>query len=233
MGTVSGVAKMGYQCEEFYAPYYKWTTEFASQVRKEMDTLGIRCYSTHNEMESFTPAGINKAIELNKILGTHYIVLAWPGSPKTADDWKKIADTLNTANDTMKAEDLHAGYHNHDAEWRPLPDGTKPLEIIAQSTDKSIMMQLDVGTCLSTGNDPVAWIEKNPGRIRSLHLKDWSQKDGYKVLFGEGIAPWKKIFAAAESVGGVEYYLIEQEGSRYPEMKTVELCLDAYKKMRA
>ncbi|MEZ5363027.1 MAG: hypothetical protein R2748_11980 [Bryobacterales bacterium] len=35
---------------------------------------------------------------------------------------------------------------------------------------------------------------------------------------GEGVAPWKEIVAAAEKVGGVEYYLIEQEGSRYPEI---------------
>jgi len=49
------------------------------------------------------------------------------------------------------------------------------------------------------------------------------------VLFGQGVAPWKKIFAAAESVGGVEYYLIEQEGSDYPETETAERCLVAYK----
>ena len=86
MGTVSGVAKMGYQCVEFYAPYYKWTTDFATQVRKEMDSLGIRCYSTHNDKESFMPEGMGKAIELNNILGTHYIVMAWPGEPKTATE---------------------------------------------------------------------------------------------------------------------------------------------------
>jgi sugar phosphate isomerase/epimerase len=232
MGTVSGVAKMGYQCVEFFSPYYSWTTDYASKVRKELDALGLRCYSTHNGTESFTPAGIGKAIELNKILGTHYIVMAYPGEPKTVDEWKKVAETLDKANDTMKAQGLHAGYHNHDAEWRPV-GGQKPIEVIAANTDKSIMLQLDVGTCVATGNDPVAWIEKNPGRIRSLHLKEWSPKVQYKALFGEGVAPWKKIFAAAESVGGAEYYLIEQEGSRYPEMKTAQLCLEAYKKLRA
>jgi len=93
------------------------------------------------------------------------------------------------------------------------------------------MLQLDVGTCLATGNDPVAWIERNPGRIRSLHLKEWSPEKGYRVLLGEGVGPWKKIFAAAESTGGVEYYLIEQEGSDYPEMETAERCLAAYRKL--
>jgi hypothetical protein len=48
------------------------------------------------------------------------------------------------------------------------------------------------------------------------------------VLFGEGVCPWKKIFAAAEADGGVEFYLIEQEGSQYPEMETAERCLVTY-----
>jgi len=49
------------------------------------------------------------------------------------------------------------------------------------------------------------------------------------VLFGEGVADWKKIFAAAESVGGVEYYLVEQEGSRFPEVETARKCLATFR----
>ncbi len=97
------------------------------------------------------------------------------------------------------------------------------------------MLQLDVGTCLEAGSDPVAWIRDNPGRIRSLHLKDWSSDPtkGYEVLFGEGSADWKNIFAGAESVGGVEYYLLEQEGSRYSEFETARRCLQAFRAMHA
>jgi sugar phosphate isomerase/epimerase len=124
------------------------------------------------------------------------------------------------------------GYHNHDAEWRPV-EGQKPIEILAANTSKSVMLQLDVGTCLEAGSDPVAWINKNPGRIRSIHCKDWSPDKGYKVLFSEGVAPWKAIFAAAEASGGVEFYLIEQEGSRFPELETVRRCLEDYRKLRA
>jgi sugar phosphate isomerase/epimerase len=230
MSTVKGVARMGYQCVEFYSPYYVWTRDYAKQVRQEMDDLGIHCYSTHNSLKSFDPDGTSKAIELNQILGTRYIVLAHPGKVSGVDGWKQVAETLNKANDTMAAQGLHAGYHNHDLEWKPV-DGQKPIELLAANTDKSIMLQLDVGTCLATGNDPVAWIEKNPGRIRSLHLKEWSPEKGYRVLLGEGVGPWKKIFAAAESTGGVEYYLIEQEGSDYPEMETAQRCLAAYRKL--
>jgi sugar phosphate isomerase/epimerase len=96
------------------------------------------------------------------------------------------------------------------------------------------MLQLDVGTCVEAGSDPVAWIRANPGRIRSIHCKDWSPDPakGYKVLFGEGVADWKGIFQAAESVGGVEYYLIEQEGSRFSEFDTARKCLQAYRSLR-
>lgn len=230
-GTLRAVAKLGYQCVEFYAPYYTWTPDHAKEIRQELDELGVKCYSTHNGFNALDPAGIEKAIELNKILGTRYVVLASAGNLKSADDWMRVAERLNAANATLSKSGLHAGYHNHDVEWKPV-DGKKPIEILAANTDPSIMLQLDVGTCVETGNDPVAWIDKNPGRIRSLHLKEWSPELGYKALFGEGKAPWKEIFAAAEKTGGVEYYLIEQEGSRYSEIETAEKCLQAYKALR-
>ncbi len=230
--TLQAVGRMGYECVEFYAPYYEWTPEDAKQVRKELDDLNLRCYSTHNDRQFLAPEGLPKAIELNKILGTRFIVLAHPGKePASLDEWKQLADFLNRANRTMESEGLHAGYHNHDLEWKPI-DGQMPLQVIASNTEKSIMLQLDVGTCVSTGNDPVAWVNSHPGRIKSMHLKDWSPDQGYKVLFGEGVVPWKKLFAAAESKGGVEYYLIEQEGSRYPELETAERCLIAYRDLR-
>ena len=80
----------------------------------------------------------------------------------------------------------------------------------------------------------MAFVQANPGRVKSYHLKDWSpdQDKGYRVLLGEGIGPWKSLFDVAESKGGVEYYLIEQEGSRFPPMETARLCLENFRKLR-
>jgi sugar phosphate isomerase/epimerase len=229
--TVAGVGKMGYQCVEFFSSYFDWTTDYAKQVRQQLDDLGMKCYSTHNGPVSFTGDGLAKAIELNHILGSYYVIMASAGRTTTLDDWKGVAEKLNQANTVLKKNGLHAGYHNHAVEWKPL-DGQKPIEVLASGTDKSVVMQFDVGTCLETGNDPVAWINANPGRIKSLHLKDWNAEKGYRVLFGEGVGPWLKIFAAAEGTGGVEYYLIEQEGSEFPEMETARKCLETYRKIR-
>jgi sugar phosphate isomerase/epimerase len=230
-GTLRAVSKQGYEVVEFFASYFSWTPEYAREVRKVLDETGLKCSSTHNGGESFAAASIQKAIDLNSILGSKYIVMAHPGREiATADGWKEVAATLNQGGEKFKVAGIKAGYHNHDAEWRPI-GGVKPIEVLAKNTDKDVMLQLDVGTCVSTGSDPVAWIKSNPGRIRSLHLKEWSPEKQYKVLFGEGKAPWKEIFAAAEKVGGVEFYLIEQEGYDKPSLETVETCLANYKKI--
>src|SRR5438552_6248808 len=68
MGTVRAVAKMGYEVVEFYAPYYQWTPEYAKEVRKLLDELHIKCLSTHNGANAFTPEGIQKAIDLNQVI---------------------------------------------------------------------------------------------------------------------------------------------------------------------
>lgn len=233
-GTVQKVARMGYQVVEFFSPYFSWTPDYAKQVRKIMDDAGVRCNSTHNGPPSFTADGIRKAAELNQILGAKYIVMASAGRINGLDGWKQLAETLTKATDTLRPQGMSSGYHNHQLEFTPL-EGKRPMEILAANTPKDFMLQLDVGTCVEVGSDPVAWIEANPGRIRSLHLKDWGRGEdkGYKVLFGEGDVPWKAVLSAAERVGGVEYYLIEQEGSRFPPFETAEKCLESYKKLQS
>lgn len=233
-GTVRAVAKMGYEVVEFFAPYFDWTLAQAKDMRKLMDDLGIRCNSTHNGQPSFAADGLPKAVELNKILGSQYIVMASAGRVVGLDGWKKVADQLSDASEKLKPAGLRTGYHNHKAEFVEL-DGKRPMEVLAANTPKDVMLQLDVGTCVEAGYDPVAWIEANPGRIRCLHCKDWAPgpDKGYSVLFGEGDSPWPQILAAAESNGGVEYYLIEQEGSRFPELETAQRCLAAWKKLKS
>jgi sugar phosphate isomerase/epimerase len=230
MSTLEAVAGMGYECVEFHGVYADWTPEHTKQIRSKLDSLNLKCYSTHNGKKAFAGDDLKHALELNKILGCRYMVLASPGKTTTLDDWKQIADLLNRGNREMRRAGMHAGYHNHTVEWKEI-DGKVPMEVLAQNTDKSIMLQLDVGHCLAAGADPVAWINNHPGRTRSLHLKDWSKEKEFQALFGEGIAPWKKILAAAQSKGGVEYYLIEQEGDRYPELETADRCLIAYRNL--
>ena len=237
MGTVRAVAKLGYEVVEFYSPYTQWTTEYAKEVRKLLDELKIKCLSTHNGANIFTPENLPKAIELNQIIGSKTLVMASAGPVQGLDGWKGVAEKLTMAAEKMKPLGMRAGFHNHKIEFVPL-EGKRPIEVLAANTPKDVTLQFDVGTAVEAGADCIAWVNANPGRIRSLHLKDWApgeakDEKGYRVLFGEGESPWKKIFAAAEAKGGAEYYLMEQEGSRFSSLETAEKCLATYKKMRA
>lgn len=234
-GTVTAVAKMGYEVVEFYSPYFDWTAQQAKDVRKLLDDLGIKCHSTHNGTTSITD-GLQKAIELNQIIGSRYIILASPGKVSGVDGWKGLADRLTAAAEKLRPVSMATGFHNHQLEWRPIEgtNGQRPMDILAAGTPKDVALQLDCGTCVEVGADPIAWINANPGRIKSTHLKDWGKERGYAVAFGEGDVPWKGLLDAAERTGGVEYHLIEQEVSEPGgAIAMAQRCLDNYRKLRA
>ena len=235
-GTVTAVAKMGYQVVEFYSPYMNWTPEQAKEVRTLLDHLGIRCLSTHNSEQSIT-GNLQKAIDLNQTIGSKAIIIASPPKVSGVDGWKSFAATLTSAAEKLRPSGMVTGFHNHATEWLPAGEGTteRAMDVIAANTPKDVVLQLDCGTCVEAGADPVAWIKANPGRIKSLHLKDWGAGEGrgYNVAFGEGDVPWKALLDAAETVGGVEYYLIEQErAGAAGEFAMAQRCLDNYKKIR-
>ena len=233
-GTVRAVGQMGYDGVEYFATYFDFGPDLAKELRQIMDDLKIRCFSTHNSAKYLAPENLEKAAELNQILGSRQIIQASAPRITTAKGWHEVAENLNAAAEKLKPLGMRVGYHNHAAEFKPVEDKL-PWEILAENTAKNVILQFDVGAAISASADPVAWIKRYPGRTVSVHVKEYSKDPakGFRVLLGEGDAPWKEIFQAAESVGGVEVYIVEQEGANLPPMETVERCLKIWRKMRA
>lgn len=238
-GTLRQVASFGYEAVEFYSPYFDWTTDYAQGVRRQLDELGLKCLSTHNHIAALTPGdGLSKAIELNQILGSRQIVLASaPRETTGVAGWNRLCEQLTAAAAQLRPHGLAAGFHNHQSEWAKVDSEQRIMDLIATNTPAEFILQLDVGTCLEAGQDPVAWIRAHPGRIKNVHLKDWApgseaEEKHYRVLFGEGIAPWQDIVRTAESVGGVEVFLMEQEGSRFSELESARRCLESWRRLR-
>jgi sugar phosphate isomerase/epimerase len=68
-------------------------------------------------------------------------------------------------------------------------------------------MQLDVGSVVVAGKDPIAYMEKYPDHYFSIHAKD--VRDGkIGIAVGEGTLDWKKIFAAAKALP-LQNYVVE------------------------
>jgi sugar phosphate isomerase/epimerase len=234
--TITAVAKMGYQVVEFFAPYSQWTPDQAREVRKLLDDLGLTSRSTHNNAGYLSPENLQKTIDLNKALGNSYLIVAsLGGATNAADTWKKFGDDMSAVMEKLRPLGMAAGFHNHQTEWKPIDGDKRAMDILAASTPKDFVLQFDVGTCVDAGQDPVAWVTANPGRIKSMHLKDWGagQGRGYAVAFGEGDVKWAPILDAGEKTGGVEYYLIEQEqAGAAGDIAMAQHCMDNWKKLR-
>lgn len=233
LGTLKGLRAMGYEGVEFWAPYADWSLARAKEVRRQLDDLGLRCFSNHTGAKFFADEHLSRVIELNHLLGSRYVVMAHAGPQASLAGWRRTAEVLTQAAPKLAVAKLGCGYHNWDVDFRPV-EGTRPIDVLTGNTPKEVVFELDVATCLAAGADPLAFILANAGRIRMYHLKDWSDdpQRHYRVLLGEGIGRWKELIGLAESVGGVEHYLIEQEGSRFSQMETAQRCLDNFKAIR-
>ncbi|MFN8686300.1 MAG: sugar phosphate isomerase/epimerase family protein [Acidobacteriota bacterium] len=235
--TLRAVARMGYDGVEFFGPYADWTVEKAKEVKKLLDELNLKCLSAHTGGKYFVPDQLDRVIELNVILESRFMIMSSAGRVDGLDGWKTVAAKLNLAAEKLKPLKKATGFHNHALEFKPV-NGVKPIEVLARETAKDVVLQLDVGTCLEAETDPVAWVKANPGRIGSLHMKDWKKglekpHDGYQVLLGEGSVDWKAVVNACLKGGGAEHLLVEQEGSRFGELETAQKCLENFRRLMA
>ena len=228
-GSLAKVAAMGYEGVEF-AGYHGHS---ALAVRKMLDDNGLKCCSVHTGWPTVQADQIQATIDFNKTIGNKRLIV--PGMPapvrQAMDKYADVAKQFTEIAAKAKEQGMQVGYHNHTWEFEP-PPGKRFWDVLAANTPKDFLLQLDIGHCRRAGSDPVAYIKQNAGRSVLLHMKDYSPKSA-DILLGEGIVEWKPLFAAAESVGGTEWYIIEQEHYPYPPMECVKRCLDNLKKLLA
>ena len=224
--TLEAVAKMGYEGVEF-AGYYGWKAE---DLRRLLDDLGLKVAGTHIGLNTLLGDEYERTVEFNKILGNKYLVV--PGLPperrSSKEAWIETAKLMDEIAAKLKEEGMKLGYHNHAVEFQPIDDEI-PWDIFF-TTAKEVFMQLDIGNAMHGGADPIPYLRKYPGRSLTIHLKEYSSTNP-KALIGEGEVNWKEVFELCETVGGTEWYIVEQESYAYPPLECVERCLKNLKAM--
>ena len=236
-GTIRAVAQMGYDGVEF-THYIDWTPARAKEIRKTLDSVHLRCYSTHNEPQVFVDR-LDHAIEINHILGSESVscvrgLATKPGGAgfqaSGLDGWKRLRDLLQKAGERLGTERQRCAFHNHAVEFQAV-EGQRPIDILATAPD--LVFQTDIWTC-SRHADPVAFLEQYPGRSDCILATDGSSSAGVPTLLGYGNMPWPRIFAAAENKGGIRFYLIAQEGGTdLPPLEAIRKDLAQFQKLRS
>jgi len=226
-GVLKAVADMGYAGVEF-AGYHGYG---AHDLRRLLDDVGLKCCGSHIGLETLLGEALPRTIEYNLALGNRYLVV--PGLAEkyrnSSAAWLETARLFNQLAGQVKSHGLWVGYHNHDVEFRAM-DGQLPFDIFFSHTVPEVVMQVDNGNAMHGGGDPIAELRRYPGRALTVHLKEYAS--GYdKALIGEGNVDWKATFEVCETIGGTQWYIVEQESYAYPPMECVERCLHNLRKM--
>ena len=226
-GTLEAVAKMGYTGVEF-AGYHGYG---ADDLRKMLDGLGLKCYGTHTPIDALLGDEFAATVEFSLALGNPYPVVPWLAEERRGSRaaWLESAELFNDIAERLKPHGLRTGYHNHMVEFTPM-DGETPWDTFFGNASPDVIMQLDTGNAMRGGGDPVPFVERYPGRATTVHLKEFSATDD-KALIGEGDVDWDRLFSLCETVGGTQWYIVEQESYAHEPLKCVELCLEALRAM--
>jgi sugar phosphate isomerase/epimerase len=233
-GTLARVAKMGYKEVEF-AQFFAHLPDLnptAKRAREILDANGLSSSATHIPYSALSAENLPKVIEASKVLGHSYIV-----NPKVdrdvlkdPDGWKRAAETFNRAGEETKKAGMQIGYHNHVEEFKPLPDGKMPYDVLLAETDpKLVVMEMDIGWLHHAGADPIAYFEKYPGRFAVVHVKDFDA-NGNMTDVGRGVIDWKAIFAKSD-VAGIKHYFVEYDNPPDP-FASSQACYEYVKNLR-
>lgn len=227
--TLKAVAGMGYAGVEF-AGYYGYS---ASDLRKILDDLGIVCCGTHTGLDTLLGDALGATVEYNQILGNNFLIV--PGLSKERTEsksaWLQTAQMMNGISEQLKPHGMKTGYHNHYTEFQPLDaSGELPWDMFFGSTNPEVIMQFDTGNAGHAHAEAGPYLRHYPHRALTVHLKEYSATDD-KALIGEGDVKWPEIFDLCETIGGTQWYVVEQESYAYPPLECVDKCLQTLRAM--
>jgi sugar phosphate isomerase/epimerase len=225
--TLAAVTNMGYVGVEF-AGYYDYS---AGDLRKTLDGLGLKCCGTHTRLETLLGDELPRTIDFNLELGNRFLIVpALPEERRSSRSaWRETAELFTELAEKARPHGMRIGYHNHHIEFSPL-EGELPWDTFFRAAAPEVVMQLDTGNCLHGGGDPVEFLKRYPGRALTVHLKEYSAENDRAVI-GEGDVQWGEVFSLCETVGGTEWYIVEQETYAYPPLVCVEKCLQNLREM--
>ena len=179
------------------------------QVKASLAHEGLRAPSAHISQSILTD-NWEKHLDDAHTLGMTYLIVPSLDGVKTIDDWKRWADTFNTAGATARKAHLWLAFHNEAEHMKPI-DGQIPYDVfIAQLDPKVTRLQLDTGNMIIGGGDPMAYLKKHKDRYWSFHVKDVAPDKTKDTELGTGIVDFKAFFAAIPNLDAKPCYVEDE-----------------------
>jgi sugar phosphate isomerase/epimerase len=211
------VAKAGYtEVEGYGAMYASLDDAGLKALRAELDTNGLTMPTAHFGLDLLEQEP-DRALNIAKVLGIEAIYCPYllpDQRPSDAAGWFAFGQRLQKVGKPYQDAGLTFGWHNHDFEFKALPDGSTPQEqIFAGGPD--LKWEADIAWVIRGGADPFSWIEKYGDRVTAVHVKDIApagestDEDGWADV-GHGTVKWKELVAALSKTS-VKHFVVEHD----------------------
>ena len=152
-----------------------------------------------------------------QLLGARMIVR--PGlpphrRPTEPDGWKRLGERLSREATIAEGEGLKLAWHNHDFEFQPLTDGSRPIDLMVGNSSPNVRLELDCGWVFQAGGDIETELKRFAPRIIAIHAKDaaplgTTAEDGW-VANGDGVIDWPGLVPTILSTGA-ELAVVEHD----------------------
>jgi sugar phosphate isomerase/epimerase len=229
-GTLKAVGALGYQAVELENAFGKSGAEWKAWL----DAAKLKACGFHHRLSELQGDKLAASVEFSQAIGNRNLIIRSlaPAVYTSADLLKKTADEINEVGERLKAHKMRVGYHNHTTDFNRI-DGEYWWNRFADQTSKDVILQFDTGNASEMeGVTPQSLIQRNAGRTISMHVKPFSKKDPNAYL-GADELDWPAIMTAAETKGGIEWYIIEYEKEGVPPLESLKANLELFKKLRS
>ncbi|RRJ94750.1 sugar phosphate isomerase/epimerase [Opitutaceae bacterium TAV4] len=219
-GTMRKVAEIGFQGVET-AGYGNLSAEDAA---KAIADAGLKVSGQHIGLAALR-ADLTKVAQEALLLGTKHVIC--PSSPRalfvSPSACAQIGEELNEIGAKLRGFGLEFHYHNHAFELVELA-GRRGFDwLLDAATPRNLLCQADVYWVHTGNKNPAEFIREQGRRIKLLHIKDEKE-------IGLGPVNFQEVFTAAESIGSVEWYVVEVERYNHAPLESVRLSFEQLKK---
>jgi sugar phosphate isomerase/epimerase len=228
VGTLKQLAKIGYkELESARSEKGNYYGLQPKEIKKIVSDLGMTLRSGHVHVDKDWQRSIDSAAEA----GQDYLICSsLPSKGQTVDNYKKVAETFSKAGEDCKKSNIIFGYHNHEYEFEK-ENGQVLYDILLSSTDPQLVTwELDLGWVVASGNDPLAYFNKYPGRFPLWHLKDMDVQKQQSTEFGKGQIKVLEILKNSKK-SGVKHIFVEQEEYASTALESMKYDFDYLQKL--
>ncbi|WP_315925698.1 sugar phosphate isomerase/epimerase [Mesorhizobium sp. SP-1A] len=207
------LGETGYRQVEGFGGVYDDPRSF----RAELDRNGLSMPTAHFSIEALEGDfdGVRRVADA---LGVGLLVCPYlepDARPADGAGWRGFGERLAKAGEAAQKAGYGFAWHNHDFEFKPLPDGSMPLEHIL-SAAPDIGWEIDVAWLVRGGADPLSWIDRHGRRIAAVHVKDIARpgegadEDGWSDV-GHGILDWARLLKLLRAKTPARHFILEQD----------------------